>query len=207
MQLHGRTLSRVTRQFQARMLQTKSRPPLASKTIFIVLLIQESDGNLLFVRFIIYWKNNQGVDNMDEVHTYETQVSWNCERKGTLSSDGFPSIEVATPPEFPKGHPGIWSPEHLFVAAAEICLMTTFLSIADNSHVEFVSYSSRAVGTLEKLESGFMVTGIHITPTVVITDEANIERVRRLLEKAEKYCLISNSMKTEVTIDPQVLVK
>jgi len=144
---------------------------------------------------------------MNEVHAYETQVEWKGERKGSLSSAGFPSIEVATPPEFPKGHPGIWSPEHLFVAAAEICLMTTFLSIADNSHVDFIYYSSKAVGKLEKLESGFMVTGIHITPTVIIADEANIERVRRLLEKAEKYCLISNSMKTEVTIDPQVLVK
>ncbi len=42
-------------------------------------------------------------------------------------------IEVATPPEFPKGIAGIWSPEHLLVAAVSSCLMTTFLAVAENS--------------------------------------------------------------------------
>lgn len=50
--------------------------------------------------------------------------------------DSMPNcIEVATPPEFPKGIPGMWSPEHLFTAAVSGCLMTTFLSIAEKSVV------------------------------------------------------------------------
>ena len=56
-------------------------------------------------------------------------------------------VEVATPPEFANGMPGIWSPEHLFVAAVNSCLMTTYLAIADNSKLPFVSFSSRATGT------------------------------------------------------------
>ena len=55
-------------------------------------------------------------------------------------------IEVATPPEFPKGIAGIWSPEHLFVAAISGCLMTTFLAIAENSTLEFTSFSCQAKG-------------------------------------------------------------
>jgi organic hydroperoxide reductase OsmC/OhrA len=42
-------------------------------------------------------------------------------------------IEVATPPQFPKGVQGIWSPEHLFTAPVNSCFMTTFLAIAENS--------------------------------------------------------------------------
>jgi len=70
---------------------------------------------------------------MSDSHIYHTNVQWSTQRKGKLSNKGMPTIEIATPPEFPGGHPDIWSPEHLFVASAEICLMTTFLSIAEKS--------------------------------------------------------------------------
>ncbi len=144
---------------------------------------------------------------MSDTHTYTTKVTYAEQRKGVLSSDGLPSLEVATPPQFPGGHQGIWSPEHLFVASAEICLMTTFLSIADKSRLEFARYSSEAVGTLEKTAEGMLMTKIVIKPKVVISDETKKGRTLLLLEKAEKYCLISNSMKTEVTIEPVVVVE
>ncbi len=143
---------------------------------------------------------------MPEKHTYSTSLRYTEQRKGTLSGEDMPNIEVATPPEFPKGHPGIWSPEHLFVASAEVCLMTTFLAIAENSKLEFREYSSEAVGTLEKTDKGFLVTEILIKPVVVVGDEELTDKTVRVLEKAEKYCLISNSMNTEVCIEPQVKV-
>jgi len=143
---------------------------------------------------------------MSDTHTYTTSVQYSEQRKGVLSSVGLSSFEVATPPQFPGGHEGIWSPEHLYVASAEICLMTTFLSIAEKSRLAFVQYSSEAVGTLEKTAEGMLMTKIVIKPKVVIEDETKKDRVLLLLEKAEKYCLISNSMKTEVTIEPSVEV-
>ncbi|NBK20615.1 MAG: OsmC family peroxiredoxin [Spirochaetia bacterium] len=144
---------------------------------------------------------------MSDTHTYTTHVTYTGQRKGMLSSEGLSSLEVATPPQFPGGHEGIWSPEHLYVASAEICLMTTFLSIAEKSRLEFAQYSSEAVGTLEKTDEGMVMTRIVIRPKVVIADESKRERTLLLLEKAEKYCLISNSMKTEVTIEPLVEVE
>lgn len=143
---------------------------------------------------------------MSETHIYTTAVRWNEERKGIISSADLPEVEVATPPEFPKGHPGIWSPEHLFVSAAEVCLMTTFLAIAENSKLDFSAYSSEAIGTLEKTEKGFLMTKIVIKPLIVIADETATERALRIVEKAEKYCLISNSMNTDVSIEPMVSV-
>lgn len=53
-----------------------------------------------------------------EAHHYNVEVTWNNERKGMMCSPELNSpeggngcIEVATPPQFPKGIPGIWSPE------------------------------------------------------------------------------------------------
>ncbi len=143
---------------------------------------------------------------MSDTHTYTTSVTYSEMRKGVLSSEGLAPFEVATPPQFPGGHEGIWSPEHLYVASAEICLMTTFLSIAEKSRLEFVQYSSEAVGTLEKTAEGMLMTKIVIKPKVVIKDEGKKDRTLLLLDKAEKYCLISNSMKTAVSIEPLVEV-
>ena len=114
---------------------------------------------------------------------------------------------MATPPQFPGGHAGIWSPEHLFVAAAEACLMTTFLAIAENSKLEYLEYSSVAEGVLEKTDEGFMITRITIRPRVVITDPSGLERARRIIEKAEQHCLISKSMKTRISLEPDVSVR
>lgn len=144
---------------------------------------------------------------MSDTHTYTTSVEWTKQKRGALSSASLPTLEVATPPNFPGGHEGIWSPEHLFTAAAEVCLMTTFLSLAEKAKLAFRSYKSEAEGKLDKVEKGFLMTKIHIRPTVVIAEESRREEVMKLLEKAEKYCLISNSMRTEVTVEPLVLVK
>ena len=47
-------------------------------------------------------------------HVYEMSVNWQADRKGIMSSPELnTNIEVATPPQFPKGMEGIWSPEHL----------------------------------------------------------------------------------------------
>ena len=141
----------------------------------------------------------------DEKHSYATSLKWIAQRKGTLSSDGLPPMEVATPPQFPGGHPGIWSPEHLFVAAAEVCLMTTFLAIAETSKLEYTEYSSQAEGLLEKTEQGYMITEIVIRPRVVLKDSAAADRARRIIEKAEQHCLISKSMKTRIRVEAEVI--
>lgn len=84
---------------------------------------------------------------MEKVHYYDVNLKWDSDRKGTMNSPVLTtSIEVATPPEFAKGMPGIWSPEHLLVAAVNSCLMTTFLAIAENSKLEFLSFESAAKG-------------------------------------------------------------
>lgn len=140
-----------------------------------------------------------------EPHFYHVDLDWNTQRKGSLSSPELtlhngPAIEVATPPEFPQGIPGIWSPEHLFTAAVSSCLMTTFLSVAENSKLAFVDFSCKAHGKLETIDGKFMMSEIVLEPTVTITDENDRERAERVLQKSEAACLISNSVKSKVSM-------
>jgi organic hydroperoxide reductase OsmC/OhrA len=141
------------------------------------------------------------------MYTYEVNLEWDTDRKGTVSSPVLPvSIEVATPPEFPKGIPDIWSPEHLFVAAVNSCLMTTFLAVAENSKFTFQHFSCNAVGKLEKVDGKMMISTITLYPEVVIDDPEQEERAIRILGMSEKACLISNSVSSKVEMEPRVVV-
>ncbi|NUN08403.1 MAG: OsmC family protein [Ignavibacteriaceae bacterium] len=142
---------------------------------------------------------------MDTVHYYETSIDWKEGRIGEISAPGMKNLEVATPPEFNKGVAGIWSPEHLYVASANICLMTTFLAIAENSKLDFKSYSCKAMGKLEKVEGKFMMSEIDLNPRVVLPAGADAERAKRIVEKSEANCLISNSMKTKINLNIEIV--
>lgn len=146
-----------------------------------------------------------------EPHYYNVDINWNTERKGVMCSpelnkDAGNCIEVATPPEFPKGIPGIWSPEHLFTAAVSSCLMTTFLSIAENSKLTYTSFACKSKGKLEQVDGKLMMTEITLEPLVTITDEKDREKAERVLQKSEAACLISNSVKSKVIMLPTITI-
>ena len=141
---------------------------------------------------------------MENNFYYTTEVQWTGERHGDLSAPVLPSLKIDAPPEF-KGHEGVWTPEHLFVASVNSCFMTTFLAIAENSKLEFVSFTADAKGKLEKLEGqGFMMTEITLHPKLVISHARDLDRASRILAKAEKHCLISNSIKTQTKLEPDI---
>ncbi|QMW01026.1 OsmC family protein [Spirosoma foliorum] len=145
-----------------------------------------------------------------EPHYYEVNLGWQYARLGQLSSPTLTeSIDVATPPEFPKGIPGVWSPEHLLVAAVSSCFMTTFLAIAENSKLDFDDFDCRAVGKLENKDSKLQISEIQLYPKLVLVDDSDIEKGERVLQKAEKACLIANSIRSVVTskADIRVIVK
>lgn len=142
---------------------------------------------------------------MSKEYIYDVNLTWNEGRIGTLSSPVLHhSVDVATPPEFDKGVEGVWSPEHLFISAVSSCLMTTFLAMADFSKLEFHSFSCAATGSLGKIDGKFAVDKITLKPKVLIKDEKDREKTDRLLHKAEASCLISNSVKTEITMEPTI---
>ncbi len=143
------------------------------------------------------------MDVRSKVYTYRTAVKWTEQKKGVITCDGKPEIQVATPPEF-KGHEGIWSPEDLYVAAANICLMTTFLAVAERGGLVFTSYHCEAEGRLELVDGKFQVTVITLRPHITLRSADDAAKAKELIEKAEANCLISNSMKTRVTLEPTI---
>lgn len=143
------------------------------------------------------------MEQKSKVYLYQTSVKWTEQRKGVIACEGKPDVQVATPPEF-KGHEGIWSPEDLFVASANICLMTTFLAVAERAGLAFSTYESAAEGRLELVEGKFQFTTIAIRPIITLKSGDDADKAKELIEKAERNCLISNSMKANVTLEPVI---
>lgn len=134
-------------------------------------------------------------------YKYTTSVLWKGEKKGTLTVAGKPPVEVATPPEF-KGHEGIWSPEDLYVASVNSCIMTTFLAFAGRAGLAFEGYESEAEGALEFVDDRLVFTKIVVRPRVTLRPGADRKQAEEILHKAEKNCLVSNSLRTEVILEP-----
>lgn len=140
-----------------------------------------------------------------EAHFYNVNISWKQDRKGEMSSPELSqSVEIATPPQFPKGLEDIWSPEHLFTAAVSSCLMTTFLAIAENSKIDFVNFECSSKGKLEQIEGKFLMTEVILEPVVTIKNESEREKAEKVLQKSEANCLISNSVKSKITMISEI---
>jgi len=145
---------------------------------------------------------------MNTEHIYEVELEWTGTRLGTLSSPELrDNVDVVTPPQFANGIEKVWSPEHLFTAAVNSCLMTTFLAIAENSKLEFESFTSTALGKLEMVEGKYLMTEVTLKPRLTITNEDMKDRAIRILQKAEAACLVSNSIKSKIIFEPEVTVK
>lgn len=142
-----------------------------------------------------------------EPHYYNVNVEWKKGRTGNMQSPELnDELAVATPPQFPSGVEGVWSPEHLFTAAVSSCFMTTFLAIAENSKLEFTALNIESKGKLDVVEGKYMMSEVDVMPRLTIVHEKDRERAERVLMKSEAACLITNSVKAKVNLKPVIEV-
>lgn len=144
--------------------------------------------------------------SMEALHVYRVNAVSTIPRSGVATAEGIqPSITFSAPPEF-KGVIGLWTPEHFFVAAVASCYVSTFSGISEISHFPYESLNLETEGALEKLDGALQFTKIILRPVLKIASEEIRERALRMLEKAEKGCLIARSLKCTVELQPEIVV-
>ena len=123
-----------------------------------------------------------------------------------LGAERLDTIRSAPPTEF--GGPGDrWSPESLLVAAVADCFVLTFRAIARASKLEWSGLRCRAEGTLDRVDRVTRFVGMRIHAELALRSREDVEAGTRLLEKAEKSCLISNSLDLSVELEAKVVVE
>ena len=134
--------------------------------------------------------------------TYRTTSDWTSGRSGVLGGAGRSALAVSSPPEF-KGEAGRWTPEDLFVAAIDLCTMTTFLSFAERLHLPLLGYRSEAEGLLEFLDGGYRFTRVVLRPRITLAEPAAVELAAKAMRDAHEACLIGRSVRSEVVVEPR----
>jgi organic hydroperoxide reductase OsmC/OhrA len=148
---------------------------------------------------------------MARTATYHTTVEWTGEHWGHIEMGNGPEMEFSAPPDV-EGHAGVLTPEDAFVAAANTCIMMMFIWATERFRLDLQSYTCRAEGTkLIELDRTEIFTDVKLWPQVVIAageeDPDRVEaRARRALKSAEKYSLVANSVKSEITIEPTIKI-
>ncbi|MEW6069434.1 MAG: OsmC family protein [Candidatus Thermoplasmatota archaeon] len=131
---------------------------------------------------------------------YKNKVIWDKEKEGIMEWEGKARLRIGTPPEF-QGSENVVSPEELFVASINGCIMTTFLYFSEKLDIGLVSYESDGFGKVEKNEKGYKFTNIVIKPTIIAKD---VEKAMKALKLTEKYCLVSRSVSANIEIKPKI---
>jgi peroxiredoxin-like protein len=135
--------------------------------------------------------------------TYRTTLEWVGGRAGVLESRDKLSFRVSSPPEF-KGDPDVWTPEDLFVGAVNVCTMATFVAFAERGGLRLEAYTSEAEGTLEFVDGCYRVTRVTVRPRIVVLEAAAVEVAKQVLADAHEKCIISNSIRSTVVLEPTV---
>jgi peroxiredoxin-like protein len=143
---------------------------------------------------------------MNKSYAYQVTAHWTNHKRGIVEADSIPrTINYAAPPEF-GGEPGLWTPEHLLLAAVSTCFVATLRAVADASKLEFDGVECPVEGRIEKLEGGFKFTRVTLRPVLTIHREEDRERTGRVLEKAERACLVSRSLECTLLLESTIHV-
>ena len=131
-----------------------------------------------------------GYGAYDRAHTARAEPA---EVELTLSSD----------PAF-HGKPSQLNPEQLVVLAASSCQLLSFLAVAARARVDVRSYEDHATAEMPEISRQIRISTIVLRPKVTIVAGPTEDRIRRLMEVAHRECYVSNSLRTTVTVEPEV---
>ncbi len=150
---------------------------------------------------------------MSRTATYHTNVRWTGEHAGHLALGNGLEMPFSAPPDADaRGHPGVLTPEDAFVAAANTCVMLMFIWAAERFRLALESYECRVEGTkLVELDRREIFTRLLFRPVIHVAANgeapARVEaRTRRALEAAQKYSLVANSVKSEIIVEPEIII-
>jgi organic hydroperoxide reductase OsmC/OhrA len=139
-----------------------------------------------------------------KAHRFPVSIEWQEGRLTRASSPGKPDLEVATPPEFKHGIPGVWSPEDLLVGATAACYAVTLLAIAERKGIDLLGLKVDGTGHVELHPDGrFGFVAIELV-AVVEVEAAHRAAAERAALYTKDACLISRALDTPVHLELHV---
>jgi organic hydroperoxide reductase OsmC/OhrA len=138
-------------------------------------------------------------------HRYTAALDWS----GT-TAEGYEAytrdhraagLDLSADPYF-RGNRDLLNPEELLVIAASSCQLLSFLAVAARAHVDVRGYRDEAEGVMPEDEKPMRLTRIVLRPRIEIASDTAEERLQRCVRLAHDECFITNSLTSEVIVEP-----
>lgn len=137
-------------------------------------------------------------------HTYSVSARGSTTGIVPAASRGAPNIDTAPPPEF-GGPENVWSPETLVVAAVANCFILTFRSVSRAVNFEWEQLECRVDGVLERVSGVPQFSKFTSLATLTVRAGADHAKAQQLMQRAEKACLVANSLRGERHLEAQIV--
>lgn len=131
-------------------------------------------------------------------HRYSATVTRLSHGRGAVVAPPRPEIVGGSIPEL-HGDPMEWSPEHLLLGALGLSLFTTFDVFAAREGIVVHEWRDTVTGVIDKKKGGLAFTKIAIEVELTV-DDAEVERARVILERAQQYCIVTKALSVEVVV-------
>jgi peroxiredoxin-like protein len=130
-------------------------------------------------------------------HTYRTTSEATAGGgAATLTSPGLPDLAIDAPAEF-DGPGDKWSPETLLAGAVADCFVLTFRAVAAASKLEWKTVRCDVESTLERVDNVTRFSRFDLKVHLAVPAGTDAERAKRVVEKAERSCMVTNSLVAE----------
>lgn len=137
-------------------------------------------------------------------HRYDVELRGGPSGYAQVTAPGIPELRTAPPTSY-DGPGDAWSPEHLLLASVQTCFLFTLRAIARLSKLEFSRLELSATGTVDRRDGVTRFTEIVLRPRITVAYGTDRGRALRVLEKSEQACLVSASLNTPITLQPEVI--
>ena len=138
-------------------------------------------------------------------HHYLANAVGGAEGDVVVSGKDLPPLGTQSPPQF-GGPDGVWSPETMLSATVANCFVLSFRAIARASKFDWTTLECDVDGILDRVDRRPYFTEFHVHAKLRVPTDQKLELAQRLLEKAEQICLITESLKAEVTLTTDIEV-
>jgi organic hydroperoxide reductase OsmC/OhrA len=155
----------------------------------------ESEGHIHRYHATCHWAGDttMGYESFDRAHT-------------SSAPPASTELMLSADPAF-LGHPQKLNPEQLLLMSASSCQLLSFLAIAARARVQVLEYDDHAEAEMPEDDKPMRLTKLTLRPRIVVGPGVKEERILKLTEMAHKQCYISNSLSTEITVEPAVEIR
>lgn len=137
---------------------------------------------------------------------YKNKVEWRGNHLGYAWCQNGTEMEFSAPPDL-FGKPDVITPEDAFMAAANTCYHMMVIWAMERFRIELVSFECEATGEVEEfMDRTSWFKKLTLFPRLVVKEKPE-EVVRRALDMALKYSTICQSLKSEVSVRPTIVIQ